>query len=185
MHVLMIFITNVQAEPLPVTHRGGLFLSTQAVESSMGFQRYHHGFGTSLQRCTPKSQSKWTEHQPMNSCWQTSFRTGVNAEPIPSTNDGWFSTNMVTGSLMLEVMRGFTLGSKRPQLGFFAGPGLDVYVGGTEAIVATVSPSLVTEIEVLIPLDNHDAHLLWLSGGHRIWLHRATPMMSIGWGTQW
>lgn len=121
----------------------------------------------------------------MNSCWQTSLRTGVNGEPIPSTNDGWFNTNMVTGSLMLEIMRGFTLGARRPQLGFFAGPGLDVYVGGTEAIVATVSPSLVTEIEVLIPLDNHDNNLLWLSGGHRIWLHRATPMMSIGWGTQW
>ena len=89
---------------------------------------------------------------------------------------------MLTGAVSLDTLRGVTLGSNATQIGFFAGAGLDVFIGGTEVVVATVRPSIVTELQLHIPLQEQ---LIWLSYGHRVWLHRANPMFGVGWGTQW
>ena len=148
MPLLMVLLQSVQAEPIAPTHKGSVFASLQAVESSMGFQRYHPGLGGTVQRCTSTSSSHLIEPQSIDHCWKTSFRSGVNAEPIPSTNNGWTNANIVTTSLMVDGLRGFSLGNQPAQVGIFAGPGLDVIIGGTDAIVATVLPSLVIDIEV-------------------------------------
>ena len=89
---------------------------------------------------------------------------------------------MLTSAVTLDTMKGVTLGSRATQVGFFAGAGLDLFVGGTEEIVTTVRPSIVTEIQLQIPIQEH---LLWFSGGQRIWVYRANPMFGIGWGTEW
>ena len=83
---------------------------------------------------------------------------------------------------MLDALRGASFGDEFVRVGFFAGAGLDLYLGGTNVIAASVKPSLVTDIQVQIPIHEH---ILWISGGHRIWLHRANPMISLGWGKQW
>ena len=165
-----------------VSNTVAAFWNESAVESSMGFQRYHHGVGGWWQRCQNSPDSKWTVHQPMQSCWQHATRTGLNAQVIPSSNSGWLDAHMLTGAVSLDTLRGVTLGSNAAQVGFFAGAGLDLFIGGTEVMVATVRPSIVTEIQLHIPLQEH---LIWVSYGHRIWLHRANPMFGVGWGTQW
>ena len=82
------------AEPPPVSTTVGAFWTESAVESSMGFQRYHHGVGGWWQRCQNSPDSKWTVHQSMESCWQHALRTGLNAQVIPSSNAGWLDAHM-------------------------------------------------------------------------------------------
>ena len=179
---MILSIQIATAESKPVSRTVGAFWNESAVESSMGFQRYHHGVGGWWQQCQSSPDSKWTVHQPMQTCWHHTVRAGLNAQTIPSTESGWLDTHMLTSAVTLDTLRGVTLGSRTTQVGFFAGAGLDLFVGGTESIVATVRPSIVAEIQLQIPLQEH---VLWFSGGQRIWVHRANPMFGIGWGTEW
>lgn len=172
----------VSAEPTHVSNTVAAFWNESAVESSMGFQRYHHGVGGWWQRCQNSPDSTWTVHQSMETCWQHTLRTGLNVQSIPRSNSEWLDTHMLTGAVTLDTLRGVTLGNRATQVGFFAGAGLDLFIGGTEAIVATVRPSIVTEIQLHIPLQEQ---VLWMSYGHRLWLYRANPMFGVGWGTEW
>ena len=169
-------------EATPSREYFGVFVNTIGVESSMGFQRYHHGIGGFWQRCQQSENTDWTVHQPMLTCWHHSIRTGGDVQTIPSLGTGPLDTHMLTGTVTLDTLKGVTFAEKTVKIGFFAGTGLDVYLGGAEVLVATVKPSVVTEIQVQVPIQNH---LLWFNGGHRIWIHRANPMLSCGWGTQW
>ena len=118
----------------------------------------------------------------MQTCWQHNLRTGIDAQTIPNSDTGLFDTYLLTSTVTLDTLKGVSFGDDSVQIGFFAGAGLDLYLGGATVIAASVKPSLVTDIQVQIPIDEH---VLWISGGHRIWLHRANPMISIGWGKQW
>lgn len=179
---MIVAVQLASAESNSSSQTVGVFWNEVAMESSMGFQRYHHGVGGWWQQCHDSPDSKWTVHQSMHTCWHHTLRTGLNAQVIPSSNSGWLDTHMLTGAVTLDTLKGVTVGSRATQVGFFAGAGLDLYVGGTETFVATVRPSLVTEIQIQIPFDEQ---LLWISGGNRIWLHRANPTIGIGWGTEW
>ncbi len=179
---MIIAVQLASANPNPTYRTVGAFWNETAVESSMGFQRYHHGIGGWLQQCKPSPASRWTVHQPMLTCWHHTVRAGLNAQVLPGSESEWLASHMVTGTVTVDTLKGVTLGSRATKVGFFAGPGLELFIGGTAAIVATVRPSIVTEIQLQIPLQRD---VLWISGGHRIWLHRANPMIGVGWGTQW
>ena len=178
--VFLIQISN--AESKQTSESIGIFWNEIAVESSMGFQRYHHGLGGLWQRRKGSPNSIWNEHQPTQNCWQYNLRTGIDTQTIPSSGTGLFDTQLLTGTLTLDSLRGVSFGGESVEVGFFVGAGLDLYLGGTSVIAASAKPSLVTDIQMRIPI--HD-DVLWISGGHRIWLHRANPMISLGWGKQW
>ena len=178
--IVLFHISNAESKSNSAS--AGVFWNEIAVESSMGFQRYHHGIGGWWQRCQQSPNSKWTMHQPMQDCWQHNLRTGMDAQTIPSSGSGLLDTHLLTSTLTLDTLKGVSFGDESVRVGFFAGAGLDLYLGGANVLAASVKPSLVTDVQVQLPL--HD-HILWISGGHRIWLHRANPMISLGWGTQW
>ena len=178
--VILFHMTN--AESKQKSESVGVFWNEIAVESSMGFQRYHHGVGGWWQRCQQSQNLNWTVHQTMQSCWQHNLRTGIDAQTIPSSGTGLLDSQMLTGTFTLDTLKGVSFNEESVQVGFYAGAGIDLYIGGTNAIAVSLKPSLVTDIQVQIPI--HD-HVLWFSGGHRIWLHRANPMISLGWGTRW
>ena len=182
MYGMIVAVQLATAESKSPSRTSGAFWTETAVESSMGFQRYHHGVGGWLQQCQPSSNPKWTVHQPMQNCWHHTLRTGVNTQVIPSSPSGWLDAQMLTGTLTIDSLKGVSLGSRATQIGFFAGAGVDLFIGGTNAVVATIRPSIVTEIQFQIPIQNH---ILWMSNGYRVWLHRTNPMFSIGWGKQW
>ena len=165
------------------THSKGLFTSSVGLDSSLGFQRYHHGIGGWWQQC-PKDVSVAIQltGNP-RSCWQLDIHLGFDAQTIPETTNTMLKGTMVTTHVATDILRGITLGKEAVQIGLFGGIGGDLYIGGIEQLAWSIRPSLLTEVQIQIPVA--DAHLLWLSGGHRIGLHRANPSISIGWGSQW
>lgn len=178
---LISLIGIAQGEPTK-QNTAGLFWNETATESSLGFQRYHHGVGGWIQHCQPATNETWTAQQTANSCWQITARTGFDAGQIPSTETDWLSNHMLTNITTLDVSKGVHLGTRSTTVGFFTGAGLDVYMGGIEHLAISVRPSIITEIQIQIPIQEN---AICLSGGNRIGLHRSNPMMAIGWGTQW
>ena len=102
--VVLFHISNAESKSNSAS--AGVFWNEIAVESSMGFQRYHHGIGGWWQRCQQSPNSKWTMHQPMQKCWQHNLRTGMDAQTIPSLGSGLLDTHLLTGTLTLDTLKG-------------------------------------------------------------------------------
>ena len=146
---LVVLFHMASAESKSASESAGVFWNEIAVESSMGFQRYHHGIGGWWQQCQ-QSPIKGTTHQPLQN---------VCVHPVLDgcTNHSQFRVRIIghtfaTGTPMLDALRGASFGDDRPSGVLLAG--LDLYLGGTN-VIASVKPSLVTDIQVQIPIHEH------------------------------
>lgn len=163
----------------------GITLSTLGSTSSLGFQRYHHGIGLWSQRCETLTESsalnKFSGH-PI-SCWQLDSQIGLNTQTVLETEDALWSGTLLTSHLTLDLSKGIVLGERDAKIGLFTGVGGDIHFGGINQFIWTIKPSLLTDIQIHVPIN--EKNLLSLSGGYRFGLHRANPSMTLGWGIQW
>lgn|GEM_PF-5654714 len=164
------------------TYSKGLFISSIGLDSSLGFQRYHHGMGAWWQTCNSDTSTVMSLTGNPRSCFQVDMHLGFDAQTIPETSAVLKGT-LLTTHIATDILRGIILGKESTQIGLFGGFGGDFYLGGIEKFAWTIRPALLTEIQIQIPVQ--ESNLLWLSGGQRIGLYRANPSISIGWGSRW
>lgn len=164
-------------------HSKGFTIQSTGLDSSMGFQRYHHGIGGWWQQCISLSFETVNVTGEPSSCWQVDGHVGLDSQQVPQSAHTLLNGSLLTAHFGLDVMKGVVLGKRDTKVGFFTGLGSDVLLGGIENLSWSVRPVLLTEIQIQIPLQ--DTSAVWINGGQRIGLHRANPSMSIGWGKVW
>ena len=164
------------------TYSKGLFTSSIGLDSSLGFQRYHHGMGAWWQTCNSDTPTMTSLTGNPRSCLHLDVHLGFDSQTIPETT-ALLKGTLLTTHIATDVLRGITLGKESIQVGLFGGVGGDFYFGGIDRFAWTIRPALLTEIQIQLPVQ--ESNLLWLSGGQRIGLYRANPSIAIGWGSRW
>lgn len=147
----------------------GVALQARTIPSSLGFQRYHLGLSGQQQRCSDATAHPLT-------CWQYAAGWGLRQDLIP--ND-----TLRTHHVHVEIQRGVLFPGDVLSVGFFAGAGTTLLLGGTTQLTVQTRPHIHGDIQLQHQTNQGDT--LWISGKPILYWPTLGTQVALGWGRQW